>query len=259
MQSFRLLSCLDIKNGNLAKSVKFVNTKEIGDPVAAAVKYCAEGIDELALYDINASYEQRGIMLGVVKNVADNISVPFSVGGGIASLDDARAADAAGADKINVNSAAVKNPALISELVNEFGSERAVLAMDVLKVAKSAEIPSGYEIIIDGGRKPTGVDAIRWAKEGERLGAGEIVLNSIDADGTKEGFDLELTRLVAEAVNIPVVASGGGGTPEHVYDAFVTGKADAVLVSSMLHFGDYTIKEIKDYLIKRGLPVKLNG
>ena len=256
MRSYRLLSCLDIKNGNLAKSVRFVDTKEIGDPVAAAKKYCAEGIDELALYDINASHEGRGIMLEVVRKAAEVTTVPFSVGGGIASVNDAVSISEAGAQKINVNSAAVKRPALVSEIADKFGRERTVLAMDVLRVEKSPEIPSGFEIIINGGREHTGLDALAWAAEGERLGAGEIVLNSIDADGTKSGFDNELTRTVAQAVSVPVVASGGGGTPEHVYDAFESGQADAVLVSSMLHYGDYTIGEIKKYLSERGLPVK---
>jgi len=200
------------------------------------------------LYDINASYEQRGILLDVVKRVAAVTTVPFSVGGGLASVADCEAVWAMGARKVNVNSAAVKNPKLVSELTAKFGTAATVLSMDVLRVDKTEKIPSGFEIIIDGGRTHTGTDAIWWAKEAERLGAGEIVVNSIDADGTKEGFDIELTRLVAEAVDLPVVASGGGGLPSHVYDAFVDGKAASVLISSMLHFGDFSIKEVKDYL-----------
>ncbi|MBS1248610.1 MAG: Imidazole glycerol phosphate synthase subunit HisF [Chloroflexi bacterium] len=256
MLSKRIISCLDVRDGNLAKSIKFVDTKDIGDPVARAKKYYQEGLDELVFYDITASNEKRQIMLDVVSQVAEQVFIPFSVGGGLRSVDDCAAVLLAGAEKVNVNSAAVKNPDLIAQASRAFGAQAVVLSMDVLRVKPTPEIPSGYEIIIHGGRKAMGVDAIQWAKRGEDLGAGEIVVNSIDADGTKEGYEVRLTRLIADAVRIPVIASGGGGTPEHLYEVLTEGNADAALIASMLHYNEYTVGEIKRYLAARGIKIR---
>jgi cyclase len=213
-------------------------------------------LDELVFYDITASSDRRAIMLDVVSAVAAQVFIPFSVGGGLATVNDAHRVLLAGAEKVNFNSQAVKNPAVIAEASKAFGAQCVVLSMDVKRVAKTEKIPSGFEIVINGGRTPMGLDAIAWARRGEELGAGELVVNSIDADGTKEGYDLGLTRLVAEAVAIPVIASGGGGKPEHLYDVLTEGKADAALVASMLHFGEYTVKGLKDYLAGRGLRMR---
>lgn len=256
MLSKRIIACLDVRNGQLAKSVRFVNTQDIGDPVEKARQYYEAGIDELVFYDITASSEGRGIMLDVVSRVAEQVFIPFSVGGGLRTVEDCHRVLLAGAEKVNVNSAAAQRPQLIAEASKAFGAQAVVLSMDVRRVAPSAHLPSGYEIVINGGRTPTGLDAIEWAKHGEALGAGELVINSIDADGTKEGYELTLTRLVAEAVGIPVIASGGGGKPEHLYDVLTAGKADAALVASMLHYGEYTVAEIKDYLSGRGLHIR---
>lgn len=256
MLSKRIISCLDVRDGKLAKSIKFVDTQDIGDPVEQAKKYYEQGLDELVFYDITASSDNRNIMLDVVGNVAAQVFIPFSVGGGLRTVEDCAKVLLAGAEKVNVNSAAVKRPALISEVSKAFGAQAVVLSMDVLRVTPTAEIPSGYEIVINGGRTPMGLDAIAWAKRGEQLGAGELVVNSIDADGTQEGYELRLTRLIAEAVGIPVIASGGGGRPEHLYDVLTEGKADAALIASMLHYGAYTVGEIKDYLAGRGVKVR---
>jgi cyclase len=260
MLSKRIISCLDVRDGKLAKSVKFVDTQDIGDPVAKAREYYEQGLDELVFYDITASSEERGIMLDVVSQVAEQVFIPFSVGGGLRTVEDCSRVLLAGAEKVNVNSAAVKNPGLITEAAYAFGAQAVVLSMDVLRVEKSSQIPSGYEIVINGGRTPMGLDAIQWAQRGEELGAGELVVNSIDADGTKGGFEINLTRQIAEAVTIPVIASGGGGKPEHLYDVLTTGKADAALVASMLHYGKYTVGELKAYLAERGLKIRMvNG
>lgn len=257
MLSKRIISCLDVRDGKLAKSVKFVNTKDIGDPVVQAKKYYEDGLDELVFYDITASSDNRAIMIDVVNRVAEQVFIPFSVGGGLRTVEDCSRVLLAGAEKVNVNSAAVKRPELISEASKAFGAQAVVLSMDVLHVDPSAQIPSGYEIVINGGRTPMGLDAIRWAQRGEELGAGELVVNSIDADGTKQGYELTLTRLIAETVSIPVIASGGGGKPEHLYDVLTEGKADAALVASMLHYGEYTVGEIKTYLVGRGLKIRM--
>jgi cyclase len=257
MLSKRIISCLDVRDGKLAKSVKFVNTKDIGDPVTTAQRYFEDGIDELVFYDITASSDKRDIMLDVVSDVASRIFIPFSVGGGLRTVDDCRKVLLAGAEKVNVNTAAVANPALISAASAAFGAQCVVLSMDVLAVPVSAAAPSGYEIVTHGGRTRTGMDAIGWARQGVGLGAGEIVVNSIDADGTKEGYDIKLTRLIAEAVGVPVIASGGGGTPQHLYRVLTEGKADAALVASILHYGEYTVAEIKRYLHGKGVAVRL--
>jgi cyclase len=257
MLSKRVIVCLDVKNGKLAKSVKFVDTKELGDPVAKARQYYEDGVDELVFYDITASSDARSIVLDVVNDVASQIFIPFSVGGGIRSTEDATKLRLAGAEKINVNSAAVRDPDLITRCSDAIGAQSVVLSMDVKRTERTAAIPSGFEIVINGGRVATGLDAIAWAKRGEALGAGEIVVNSIDADGTQEGFDIELTRTVAEAVSVPVVASGGAGSPAHVLAALTEGKADAAIVASIVHYGTYTLSQIKTYLHDHGVKVRL--
>ncbi|NLL12146.1 MAG: imidazole glycerol phosphate synthase subunit HisF [Fibrobacter sp.] len=252
----RIISCLDVRNGKLAKSVKFIDTKDIGDPIATAQKYYEEGIDELVFYDITASSDNRNIMIDVVSEVASRIFIPFSVGGGLRTVEDCTKVRLAGAEKVNLNTAAVNNPALITATSEALGVQAVVLSMDVLAVPASEKIPSGYEIVTHGGRTKTGMDAIEWAKTGEKLGAGELVVNSIDADGTKDGYEINLTRMIADAVSIPVIASGGGGKPEHLYEVLTHGHADAALIASMLHYGEYTIKQIKDYLKKRGIKIR---
>ncbi|MFP4383299.1 MAG: imidazole glycerol phosphate synthase subunit HisF [Spirochaetia bacterium] len=250
----RIIVCLDVRDGKTTKGIKFKGNIDIGDPVEMAAHYYTEGVDELVFYDITASSEERGIMIQVVERVAEKIFIPFSVGGGIGSVDDMRRVLLAGAEKISVNSQAVKNPSIIEEGAGVFGCQCIVLGMDA---AADSDMPSGYRVVINGGRTPTDFDALAWAKEAERLGAGEIVLNSIDADGTKEGYELTLTRMISEAVGIPVVASGGAGTPRHLADVFKDGKADAALIASMVHFGEYRVGEIKQYLESRDIPVRI--
>ncbi|MBN1889631.1 MAG: imidazole glycerol phosphate synthase subunit HisF [Thermoflexales bacterium] len=258
MLSKRLISCLDVRDGKLAKSVKFVDTRDIGDPVATAKKYYEEGLDELVFYDITASSDNRGIMLDVVSRVAAQVFIPFSVGGGLRTVEDCGQVLLAGAEKVNVNTAAVLSPQLIVEASRAFGAQCVVLSMDVLAVPPSPNIPSGYEIVIRGGRTRSGLDALEWAKRGEELGAGELVINSIDADGTKQGYEIKLTRMIADAVGIPVIASGGGGRPEHLYEVLTEGHADAALIASMLHYGEHTIGEIKSYLHQRGIKIRMS-
>ena len=258
MLSKRVIACLDVRDGNLAKSVKFVDTKDIGDPVEKAREYYLDGLDELVFYDITASSDRRNIMLDVVERVASQVFIPLSVGGGVRSVADATDLRLAGAEKINVNSAAVQRPDLISECAGAVGDQNIVLSMDVLAVPPSADIPSGYEIVINGGRTPMELDALQWALDGEKLGAGELVVNSIDADGTKEGYEIKLTAMLAEAVRIPVIASGGAGLPEHLYDVLTEGKADAALVASMVHYGDYRVSELKQYLHDRDVKIRMN-
>jgi cyclase len=254
----RLIVCLDVRAGKLAKSVKFVNTRDIGDPVGKAREYYEGGLDELVFYDITASSDARNIMIDVVEEVAAQVFIPFSVGGGIRTIEDATRLRMAGAEKINVNSAAVLRPELISECAHALGNQSTVLSMDVRQATPSKLLPSGYEIVINGGRTNTGKDALAWARQGEVLGAGELVVNSIDADGTREGYEIRLTRMIADAVSIPVIASGGAGKPEHLYEVLTEGGADAALVASMVHFGEYTCRELKEYLAGRGLKVRLN-
>ena len=252
----RLIACLDVRGGKLAKSVRFVGTKDIGDPVERARKYYEDGADELVFYDITASRENRDIMIEFVEQVASAIFIPFSVGGGIRSVDDATKLRMAGAEKVNVNTAAVARKELITEIAGAIGSQSTILSMDIRRAAPSEDIPSGYEIVVKGGTSRTGIDALAWARLGEELGAGELVINSIDADGTKEGYEIHLTRMMADAVGIPVIASGGAGRPEHLYDAFAEGHADAALVASIVHYDEYTCGELKDYLLDRGVNVR---
>ncbi|HEX9884601.1 MAG TPA: imidazole glycerol phosphate synthase subunit HisF [Desulfobaccales bacterium] len=257
MLSKRIIPCLDVRDGRTTKGIKFLNNLDIGDPVAMARLYYETGADELVFYDITASSDRRDIMIEVVRRVAAAIFIPFSVGGGIRNLADMRAVLLAGAEKVSVNTAAIQNPGLITEGARAFGSQCIVLGMDVKKVSPTAAIPSGYEMVIHGGRTPMGLDALWWAREGERLGAGEICLNSIDADGTQKGYELTLTRMISQAVSIPVIASGGAGDPEHLAQVLTEGRADAALIASMVHYGTYTIPQIKDYLQERGIPMRL--
>jgi cyclase len=256
MLSKRIIPCLDVRNGKLTKGIKFEGNVDIGDPVETARRYYEEGADEIVFYDITASHEGRGIMLKVVEAVASQIFIPFSVGGGISTVADMRDVLLAGAEKISVNSAAVKTPHIISEGAAAFGSQCIVVGMDVLRVPRSEAIPSGYEIVIHGGRKHTGIDALWWAKEVERLGAGELCINSIDADGTKDGYELTLTWLITGNVRIPVIASGGAGNPQHMVDAVTTGRASAALIASIVHYGEYTVTDLKNYMAGKGVKVR---
>ncbi len=257
MLSKRIIPCLDVKDGRTTKGIKFLNNEDVGDPVEMARIYYEAGADELVFYDITASSDRRDIMIEVVRQTAREIFIPFSVGGGIRTLNDMRAVLLAGAEKVSVNTAAVLQPQIIAEGAKAFGSQCIVLGMDVKKVEPTPKIPTGYEVVIHGGRTPMGIDALWWAQEAVRLGAGEICLNSIDADGTQAGYELTLTRMISEGVSIPVIASGGAGTPEHLYQVLTEGRADAALIASMVHYGTYTIKEIKEYLDGRGVPVRL--
>ncbi len=256
MLSKRIIPCLDVRNGKLTKGVKFEGNVDIGDPVETARRYYEEGADEIVFYDITASHEGRGIMLKVVENVASQIFIPFSVGGGISTVADMRDVLLAGAEKISVNSAAVKTPHIITEGAAAFGSQCIVVGMDVLRVPKTEAIPSGYEIVIHGGRKHMGIDALWWAREVERLGAGELCINSIDADGTKDGYELTLTRLITDNVRIPVIASGGAGNPQHMVDAVTTGRASAALIASIVHYGEYTVADLKNHMADKGVKVR---
>jgi len=257
MLSKRIIPCLDVRDGRLTKGIKFKDNVDIGDPVEAAREYYEQGADEIVFYDITASSDKRDIMIDVVRRVAETIFIPFSVGGGIRNLEDMRKVILAGAEKVSVNSAAVKEPEIITQGAKAFGSQCIVLGMDVKKVEVSGKIPSGYEIVIHGGRKFTGIDALWWAKEAERLGAGEICLNSIDADGTQNGYELTLTALISENVRIPVIASGGAGKPEHLAEVLTKGTADAALIASMVHYRTYTIAEIKQYLKEKQIQTRM--
>jgi cyclase len=256
MLSKRIIPCLDVRDGKLTKGIKFKGNVDIGDPVEVARQYYEQGADEIVFYDITASSEGRDIMIDVVKRVAETIFIPFSVGGGIRTLEDMRKVILAGAEKVSVNSGAVENPRIITEGAVAFGCQCVVLGMDVKKVEKSAKIPSGYEIVIQGGRKYMGIDALWWAREAENLGAGEICLNSIDADGTLDGYELDLTHRIATQVNIPVIASGGAGKKEHLLDVLTKAKADAALIASIVHYGTCTIAELKEYLSGNAVKVR---
>jgi cyclase len=254
MLAKRIIVCLDVRDGQTTKGVRFRDNRDIGDPVEMARSYYQQGVDELVFYDITASAERRRIFIDVVERVARVIFVPFAVGGGISSVGQMREVLLAGAEKVSVNSQAVRNPRIIAAGAERFGSQCVVLGLDA---ARDPQMPSGYRVFIDGGRLATELDALSWAKEAQRLGAGEIVLNSIDADGSLDGYELTLTRLISEGVSIPVVASGGAGHPGHLQEVFEQGKADAALVASMVHFGTYSVGQIKSYLRDRGIPVRL--
>jgi cyclase len=257
MISKRIIPCLDVRAGKLTKGIKFKGNIDIGDPVEAAREYYEQGADEIVFYDITASSDGREIMIDVVDRVARTIFIPFSVGGGIRNLEDMRRVIMAGAEKVSVNSTAVANPEIIAQGAQAFGSQCIVLGMDVKKVAVTDKIPSGYEIVINGGRQYTGIDALWWAREAEKLGAGEICLNSIDADGTQDGYELNLTAMISENVQIPVIASGGAGKPEHLAEVLTTGKADAALIASMVHYRTYTIARIKQYLHEHEIKTRM--
>ena len=247
----RIIPCLDVKNGRVVKGVNFVNLIDAGDPVEVAKIYNEAGADELVFLDITATHEARGTVIEMAKKVAETVFIPFTVGGGIKSVDDFRELLLQGADKISINSSAIRNPQLISEAAQKFGSQCVVVAID----AKRNEYGS-WNVYINGGRIDTGLDALEWAKKAESLGAGEILLTSMDCDGTKAGYDLELTRMIAENVSIPVIASGGAGTKEHFYDALTEGKADAALAASLFHYKELEICDLKDYLAERGVSVR---
>lgn len=252
MLAKRIIPCLDMKGGRVVKGVNFVGLSDIGDPVERAAFYEKQGADEIAFLDISASNEDRATMVDIAAKTAEAISVPFCVGGGIRTVEDFRKVLSKGADKCSVNTAAVKNPDLIREASETFGSQAVIVAEDVVKTGDNK-----WEVVIKGGTEKTGLDAIEWAKKCEELGAGEILLTSMDKDGTKDGYDLEITRAISEAVNIPVIASGGAGTLEDIYLGLTEGKADAALVASMVHYNIHTIKEIKEYLKERGVEVRL--
>ncbi|MCU0572219.1 MAG: imidazole glycerol phosphate synthase subunit HisF [Syntrophobacteraceae bacterium] len=256
MLSKRIIPCLDVRDGRTTKGIQFKENVDIGDPVEMGRFYYEEGADEIVFYDITASSDRRPIMLDVVRRVAETIFIPFSVGGGIRSVEDMRDVLLAGAEKVSVNSAAVLDPRIISQGAEAFGSQCVVLGMDVKRVQPSEKTPSGYEMVINGGRTAMGIDALWWAQEAERLGAGEICLNSIDADGTREGYEINLTRLISTHVRIPVIASGGAGTADHLLDVLKDGRADAALIASMVHYGSTTIRQIKEFLRERGVEVR---
>ncbi|MBX9680726.1 MAG: imidazole glycerol phosphate synthase subunit HisF [Gemmataceae bacterium] len=255
MLTKRIIPCLDVEGGRVVKGTNFLNLRDAGDPVEVARRYEEDGADELVFLDISASHEGRQIMLDVVRRVSEQIFMPFTVGGGIRTLEDATRLIQAGAEKVSINSAAVKNPKVVSEVAAKFGRCATVVNIDPRRVQRDGK--TIWEVHINGGRTPTGLEAVAWAKEVERLGAGEIVLTSMDADGTKAGYDLEMTRAVSEAVSIPVVASGGAGSPEHLRQALTDGKADAALAASIFHYNEYGIVATKRYLAEHGVPVRL--
>ena len=251
MHTKRIIPCLDVNNGRVVKGINFVNLIDAGDPVAVAAAYDAAGADELVFLDITASSDHRNTVADMVRKVAEQVFIPFTVGGGIRTVDDFKAILREGADKVSVNSAAIMNPHLISEAAEKFGSQCVVVAIDAKKT------PDGYHIFKNGGRVDMGIDAIEWAMQADKLGAGEILLTSMDCDGTKAGYDIELTRLISENVSIPVIASGGAGKLEHFYDALTDGKADAALAASLFHFKELEFRQVKQYLKDRGVPVRL--
>lgn len=252
----RIIPCLDVKEGRVVKGVKFVNLRDAGDPVELAAVYDREGADELVFLDITASYEKRGIMVDVARRTAEEVFIPYTVGGGIRTMEDIRNLLSAGADKVSLNTAAVKNPQIVREASKKFGSQCIVVAIDAKRVHGS--LPTlRWEVYINGGRTPTGLDAVEWARKVESLGAGEILLTSMDRDGTKDGYDIALTRAVSSAINIPLIASGGAGKLEHFLEVIIEAHADAVLAASLFHYGELIIKEVKEYLKEHGIPVRL--
>ncbi|HUS04406.1 MAG TPA: imidazole glycerol phosphate synthase subunit HisF [Dehalococcoidia bacterium] len=258
MKEIKIIPCLDVKDGRVVKGVKFENLKDARDPVEAAEAYCREGADELVFLDITATVENRGTRLEWVKRVAEKVTIPFAVGGGIRNIEDMKALFDLGVNKVSINTAAVRNPDLIRKASKEFGKDRLVVAIDGRKNPPGRELPR-LEVVVKSGTENTGIDIIDWAKRVEELGAGEILLTSKDADGTKEGYDLEMTKAVAEAVDIPVIASGGAGKLEHLYQAITIGKASAVLAASIFHFGEISIPQAKQYLKQRGIKVNIGS
>jgi cyclase len=253
MLTKRIIPCLDVTEGRVVKGTKFLNLRDAGDAVELASFYDQAGADELVFLDITASSDGRETVVEMVRHVAEQIFIPFTIGGGIRSVADMNRMLAAGADKVSVNTSAVLNPSLISEGAQHFGNQCIVLAID----AKRRADGSGWEVYLHGGRTPTGIDAVEWATRGAELGAGEILLTSMDKDGTRDGYDLELTRTISEAVGVPVIASGGVGTLEHIYEGVTSGKADAALAASIFHFGDYSIRQTKEFLVERGVPTRI--
>jgi cyclase len=251
MLAKRIIPCLDVKSGRVVKGTQFVNLKDAGDPVENAEVYDQQGADEIAFLDITASYEERDILIDIVHRTAERIFIPLTVGGGVRRLEDIRKLLNAGADKVSINTAAVKDPSFVERASKRFGSQCTVIAIDAKRKGEN------WEVFTHGGRIPTGIDAIHWAKQVEDLGAGEILLTSMDRDGTKDGYDIELTRTISEQVGIPVIASGGVGTLEHLYEGLVLGKADAVLAASIFHYREYTIAQVKSYLKEKGVVVRL--
>jgi cyclase len=256
MLAKRIIPCLDVKDGRVVKGVRLVHLRDAGDPVECAQAYEKQGADELVFLDITASYEKRNIIIDVVRRTAQNIFMPFTVGGGIRNLSDIRNLLNAGADKVSINSAAVKNPKLIKEAAKKFGSQCIVVAIDAKRTVDNKRNKS-WQVYINGGRTPTGKDAVAWARQAQLQGAGEILLTSMDFDGTKDGYDIQLNRKIGEAVNIPVIASGGAGRPKHFKDVLTKGRADAALAASIFHYGQYSVGEIKQYLKREGVNVRL--
>lgn len=254
MHTKRIIPCLDVNNGRVVKGINFVNLKDAGDPVAVGAAYDKAGADELVFLDITASSDSRNIVIDMVRKVAETVFIPFTVGGGIRTVEDFKVLLREGADKISINSSAINDPTLISRAADKFGSQCVVVAID----ARRREDGSGWNIYKNGGRIDVGIDAVEWAMQADRLGAGEILLTSMDCDGTKAGYDIELTRQIAENVSIPVIASGGAGTKEHFYEALTDGKADAALAASLFHYKELEIREVKEYLREKDVPVRLN-
>jgi cyclase len=249
----RVIPCLDVHEGRVVKGTNFVDLRDAGDPVELAARYEAAGADELVFLDITASSDKRATIVELARRTADDVFIPFTIGGGVRSVRDAQGVLDAGADKVSINSAAVARPELVGELAEVFGAQAVVLAIDARRRADG----SGYEVVVNGGRTATGLDAVAWAREGVERGAGEILLTSMDRDGTEDGYELELTRLVAEAVSVPVIASGGAGNPDHLVEAIATGRADAVLCASIFHYGQYTVGDAKRRMREAGVPVRL--
>jgi len=256
MLAKRIIPCLDVKDGRVVKGVNFVNLQDAGDPVDNAVFYDAEGADELVFLDITASHEKRKIILNVVEDTAGEVFMPLTVGGGIRDLDDIRDLLNAGADKVSINTAAIKNPLFVQQAAEKFGSQCIVVAIDAKRAGRTDQ-QQQWEVFIHGGRTPANIDAVEWAEKMVTLGAGEILLTSMDRDGTKDGYDLELTRAISRSVTIPVIASGGVGSMAHMYEGFTQGEADAALAASIFHYRQHSIKEVKQYLKTRGIPVRL--
>ena len=252
MLAKRIIPCLDVKDGRVVKGVNFLNLRDAGDPVEIAKRYSEEGADEITFLDITASFEERKTMIEVVERTAGEVFVPLTVGGGVKTLEDIRQLLLAGADKVSINTAAVKNPEFVKAAADRFGSQCIVVAIDARRLSEN-----GWEVFTHGGRNPTGIDAVKWAKKMDEYGAGEILLTSMDRDGTKAGYDLELTRAISRSVSIPVIASGGAGTLEHLFEGLTMGEADAALVASIFHYGEYSIQEAKEFLIRKGIQIRL--